>query len=127
MLSSAVGPPKRWRKRMERIGAGLPRLLSVEDLDADPGDLARLTLDEQHELCRLMGAVQQVGLAGRADGDRERLCCLRVFWMEAMSRCTTGWIHAEYHEPSSRSAPTTIASNAEPSAHHHVPRGVASC
>lgn len=78
MPSSAVVPPKRWRKRMERIGAGLPRLLSVEDLGADPVDLVRLTFDEQHELCRLMGQVQQVGLAGLTDADLERFCCLRI-------------------------------------------------
>jgi hypothetical protein len=63
---------------MERIGAGLPRLLSVEELDADPVDLARLTFDEQQELCRLMGQVQQVGLAGLSDAELERFGCLRI-------------------------------------------------
>jgi hypothetical protein len=63
---------------MERIGVGLPTLRSVEDLGADPVDLARLTFAEQQELCRLMGQVQQVGLAGLSDEELERFCCLRI-------------------------------------------------
>jgi hypothetical protein len=62
---------------MERIGAGLPKLLSIDDLNEDLIDLARLTTAEQHDLCRLMGQVQRVGLAGLSDDDLERFLYLR--------------------------------------------------
>jgi hypothetical protein len=78
MRSSAVIPPKRWRRRIDRIGAGLPQLLSLDELNDDPVDLARLTKEEQLELCRLMGQVKQAGLAGLSDADLERFFYMRV-------------------------------------------------
>jgi hypothetical protein len=63
---------------MELIQAELPQSPSIDDVAADPIDLARLTSQERQELGRLMGKVQQVGLAGLSDAELERFCCLRI-------------------------------------------------
>jgi hypothetical protein len=63
---------------MVRIDAALPNVRIVAKVDADPVDFTQLTSEDQHELCQLLGTVQQLGLAGLSDVELERLCSLRI-------------------------------------------------